>query len=505
MRYQYKIADTNIFLIDPIVALYGFGPKDQDTVNHLIIPSKVLNEMDKFKTEQYTERGYNSRVFSRELKKITREKGALSEPVKLRDNYFLQVSFESTPVPFTKDELINDDYIIGTAKYYAENHSNENVELITNDDLVYIKASSLGINVSDWIGARAVSSIEESYKGWRTVRAPKHIYNNLKDGALDITNTKIEGLEDIMPNEYILFVDENLPESYEVPIFNSKNENSTDFALARYVSNIKSFENGCIVHVNPRSANNSSVLSIKSRNYEQAFALDALLNPNIKLVNLIGMAGTGKTLLSLAAGINMLNMEDESKSKQYDRVIATRMMISSGGQELGALPGDIGDKMDPYMEPIYDNLKPEMFKKFIDKNGNAEPRKTKVLLEQKKEEINEIYKMNAFKTHLLNNDKLVIQPLQAMRGRSIDGAFFIVTEGQNLSPSEIKTIITRAGENTKIVVEGDPDQIDKKGLTDVINGLMHASEKFKEQEISATVKLFQGERSELATLGGKLL
>ena len=414
---------------------------------------------------------------------------------------------DSNPTSFSNEGLTSDDYIIGTAKNIAEKETYESVELITNDNLMYIKASKLGLSVSDWREARAVSKLEDSFDGWRTVRAPKRLFNNLNHAYMDMANTKIAGLENLMPNEYILFLDENLPEDYEMPSFNGTNENSNDFALGRYISKVSGLENGGIAPIKTRGSEKSSILGISARNYEQAFALDALLDPEIKLVNIIGYAGTGKTLISLAAGISMLNMKNIPNSHLYDKLIATRIMVSAAGEELGILPGDISEKMAPYMAPIYDNLKPKMFEKFINtlQRNPKERKNIKNSMNQKQEEYEKTIRANAFKEHLIEDDRLLIQPLSVIRGRSIDDSYFILTEGQNVSPAEVKTFITRAGENTKVVIEGDRDQIDRKGLTTLINGLMHSSEKFKEQEISATIRLTKGERSELATLGAKLL
>ena len=215
------------------------------------------------------------------------------------------------------------------------------------------------------------------------------------------------------------------------------------------------------------------VYGIKPKNAEQAFALNALLNPDIKLVALQGVAGTGKTLLALASALD--------QHKQFQQIILARPVVPLSNKEIGFLPGDAADKIGPYMEPLWDNLK------FIKSQFGENERKYKAI------------------TELQESGKIVISPLAFIRGRSLSNIIFIVDEAQNLTPHEIKTIITRAGENTKIIFTGDINQIDTPYLDEQSNGLAYLIEKLKGQRLFAHVKLEKGERSELANLANDLL
>jgi len=215
------------------------------------------------------------------------------------------------------------------------------------------------------------------------------------------------------------------------------------------------------------------VYGIKPKNAEQAFALNALLNDNIKLVALQGVAGTGKTLLALASALE--------QSKKYQQIILARPIVPLSNKEIGFLPGDANDKIGPYMEPLWDNLK------FIKSQFGENEKKHKAILE------------------LEEGGKIVIAPLAFIRGRSLSNIIFIVDEAQNLTPHEVKTIITRAGENTKIIFTGDINQIDTPYLDEHSNGLAYLVDRLNGQQLFAHVKLEKGERSELANLANDLL
>ncbi|HPS96415.1 MAG TPA: PhoH family protein, partial [Bacteroidales bacterium] len=212
---------------------------------------------------------------------------------------------------------------------------------------------------------------------------------------------------------------------------------------------------------------------IDSRNDEQAFALDALLNPDIKLVSLTGTAGTGKTLLALAAAVE--------QEEQYDQILLSRPVIPLQNQDMGFLPGDVKDKLGPYMLPLFDNLT------VIKKSFKSTSREA-IKIEE-----------------MLRSEKLLISPLAYIRGRSLSNVFFIIDEAQNLTPHEVKTIITRAGEGSKLVFTGDIYQIDSPYLDIHSNGLTHLGDKLYGQELFAHINLIKGERSELSELAGKLL
>ena len=212
---------------------------------------------------------------------------------------------------------------------------------------------------------------------------------------------------------------------------------------------------------------------IKPKNAEQAFALNALMNNNVKLVALQGVAGTGKTLLALASALE--------QSKSYQQIIMARPIVPLSNKEIGFLPGDANDKISPYMEPLFDNLK------FIKSQFGENERKHKAIIEMEQ------------------NGKIIISPLAFIRGRSLSNILFIIDEAQNLTPHEIKTIITRAGENTKIIFSGDVNQIDTPYLDEQSNGLAYLIDRLKGQSLFAHIKLEKGERSELANIANELL
>jgi PhoH-like ATPase len=246
-------------------------------------------------------------------------------------------------------------------------------------------------------------------------------------------------------------------------LFKIEREEGSHPVLARYSS-----ESDSLIGVKKIKS-----YGIEARNDEQAFALEALLNPDIKLVSLTGMAGTGKTLLALAAAIE--------QEQAFDQILLSRPVIPLQNQDMGFLPGDIKEKLGPYMLPLFDNLS-------VIKNSFRDTSKEVVRIEE-----------------MLRTEKLLISPLAYIRGRSLSNVFFIVDEAQNLTPHEIKTIITRAGEGSKLVFTGDIHQIDSPYLDIHSNGLTHLSEKMYGQELFCHINLTKGERSELSELAGKLL
>ncbi len=497
LRKQYHTADTNVFLMDPIAAIYGFAPRKRGNENHLVIPGNVLDEMEKFKTEQNTERGANSRLFSRELMKIVKGSGkSINEPIRISDNYYLRVSLDSSPVNFSTAETTNDDYIIGVAKYLQDNvaKAGDYVELVSNDTLVYLKGSALGLNVSDWRSQRAVSNIDDLYTGSMQLSVPKGLLRKASDGILRLSDIHEQG-KLYYPNQYFALTDDSLKKGYEIPSFGNNADNTTNFGLVRYIPRMHKGTGG-FVPVKHYSTKAGSVMNIQARNFQQAFALDALSNPKIKLVNLLGPAGSGKTLLAIASGLNSIKSKYNDSKGAYNKLLISRLMVSSSGDELGFLPGDISSKMSPFLQPIYDNFKPIMFEDFVNKTTKSSKERNK---------IKHTADPMRFRDFLQEEGVLEIQPMSTLRGRSIDGSFIVLDEGQNVSPAEVKTLITRAGEGTKIVITGDPDQIDRGGLTSLINGLLHASENFKGEEVAGSIFLPKGERSELATLGARLL
>jgi PhoH-like ATPase len=299
--------------------------------------------------------------------------------------------------------------------------------------------------------------------------------------AQDYENDKVANIDDLYKGIRILdgVNQELISKLYEIP----DGVNSNEFSLEPNMTGHQFFimkNNGssALAHYNPANKTLSRVIKqttygIEPRNAEQTFALEALINPDIQLVSLTGKAGTGKTLLALAAALQ--------QHKRYKQIFLARPIVPLANRDLGFLPGDLKEKMDPYMQPLYDNLT--------------------VIKHKFSHQSPEFLRIN----DMMKEEKLVITPLAYIRGRSLSSIFFIVDEAQNLTPHEIKTIITRAGEGTKMVFTGDIEQIDSPYLDIASNGLSYLSDKMKDQDIFAHVNLVKGERSFLAELASKLL
>ena len=436
------VLDTNVLLYDP-QALYKF--KD----NNIIIPIPVIEEIDRFKKD-LNEIGRNARYISRQLDEL-RKKGKLSNGVELESGGMLKVMlYDKTHKELLPPELISnkaDNLIISVAMSLAEKDRECQTIFVTKDTNLRIKADALGLAAQDYISTKI--DISESYSGYRQLQVSgdkiSELYKKLKTPAGD---------EQLYPNQCIELV-------------NSSNTSNT--ALARNDKKTNTYN--CL------KLPKDPIWGIKARNKEQNFAFDLLLDDNLKLVTLTGVAGTGKTLLAIAAGLQ--KSTDESI---YKKLLVSRPIFPMG-KDLGFLPGDIEDKLKPWMQPIFDNIE---------------------LLFQG-------YSVNEKKSHAKGYQELMklgmieLEPLTYIRGRSIPQQYMIVDEAQNLTPHEIKTIITRAGNNTKIVLTGDPYQIDNPYIDASSNGLLYVVERFKDESIAGHINLVKGERSELAEKAAKLL
>ncbi len=434
------IIDTNVLLHD-YKCIYNFEEND------VIIPIVVLEELDKFK------RGndlinFHAREFTRELDK-------LSGDLLLTANIPLGENLGNLHIETGKDfsEKVNESFpertadhrILAIAEYVRSSNKDKTVVLITKDINLRMKAKSLGIIAQDYENDK-VANIDDLYKGI----------------------TVMEGVEHSL-----------ISKLYELP----EGVNAEDFRLDKDLKGHQFFimkNNGssALAHYNPVNRMLNRVIKqttygIDPRNAEQTFAIEALSNPDVQLVSLTGKAGTGKTLLALAAALQ--------QHKRYKQIFLARPIVPLANRDLGFLPGDVKEKMDPYMQPLYDNLT--------------------VIKHKFSHQSPEFLRIN----DMMKDDKLVITPLAYIRGRSLSSIFFIVDEAQNLTPHEIKTIITRAGEGTKMVFTGDIEQIDSPYLDTASNGLSYLSDKMKSQDIFAHVNLVKGERSFLAELASKLL
>jgi len=440
---KYYVFDTNVLLYDPDCI-----EKFQGENIFVVIPITVVEEIDKFKKEM-TERGRNARQFSRNIEEI-RKKGDISKGIKLENGSTLIIKIpEKTLADYGKNIFIGDEgdnRILATALQLKEKCCNsDRVIFLTKDINLRIKASALGLETRDY-EERDIQKFGEHYQGWIEINVSSEIIDkiyinkkvNLSELALD---------EEIFANEFIFLKSEK---NAALTIFNDKLKE--------------------IQLIDPKFKE-QEFWGIKARNREQIFSLYLLLDDSIKLVSLVGKAGTGKTLLALAAGLTAV-----VDNKIYKKLIVSRP-ISPLGKDLGFLPGDVGAKLSPWMSPIYDNLD------FLVGKGGDE------------------YSYQ----YLIEKGIVELEPLTYIRGRSIANQYLIVDEAQNLTPHEIKTIITRAGEDTKIVLTGDPYQIDTPYLDSTNNGLVYVLEKFKGQSIAGTVTLTKGERSELAEVASNIL
>ncbi len=437
------ILDTNVLLFDPR-AIFKFDD------NLVVIPITVIEEVDNFKKDE-NETGRNARQVSRILDGL-RERGSLSQGVQLDSGGTLQVylgSGKGVPyAPALQSKRKADLTILSVALELKERGEGRPVFFLTKDTNLRIRADALGISAFDY--EPTAMSIDELYMGWKEVTwSPERLDLLARKGE-----APREGLS-LYPNELLCIRSE---------------DGSSQSILAR--------ESADLEKVHKLRGLKKSVWGIYPRNLEQTFAFDLLLDDSVRLVTLVGKAGTGKTLLAIAAGLAKVG--DESV---YHRLLVSRPVFPLG-RDLGFLPGDLEEKLNPWMQPIYDNVELLM--------GSAS--------KEKKRTGNRYgYK------ELINMGLLAIEPLTYIRGRSIPNQFLIVDEAQNLTPHEIKTIITRVGNNTKIVITGDPHQIDNPYVDSSSNGLTFIVERFKEERMSGHVTLSKGERSELAELASNIL
>ncbi len=432
------LLDTNVLLHDP-QALFKFAD------NNLIIPITVIEEIDRFKKD-LNETGRNARHVSRTLDGL-RKKGHLITGVELESGGHLRVVLHSREaMDRLPPELIDDrgdNRILAVALDLKE--AGEHPVFVTKDTNLRIKADALGLVAEDYSSDKV--EVDDLYSGYTDVMVDKdQIDKFFEEGYLDF-----EG--DFQPNQFLTLTDSSNPSHTALGRY--------DQTMRRVVALIRLPKEG--------------IWGIHSRNREQQFALDLLMNDDIQLVSLVGKAGTGKTLLAIAVGLH--KSADEGC---YSRLLVSRPVFPLG-KDLGFLPGDIEEKLAPWMQPIFDNV--ELLLGSVDEQGKRK---------------------RGYK-ELVDLGLLEIEALTYIRGRSIPKQYLIVDEAQNLTPHEIKTIVTRAGEGTKVVLTGDPYQIDNPYIDASSNGLTYAVEKFKGQEIAGHVTLDKGERSMLAELAANLL
>jgi PhoH-like ATPase len=431
------VLDTNVLLFDP-TAFRKFGK------NTVFIPLIVIEEIDRFKKDQ-NENGRSARNFSRYIDDL-RSRCPLSDGVVLDSGGTLIISVDrrvdSKNLPI--DVSINDNLILSSA--LAFKLEGVDVHLITKDINLRLKADILGVPAEDY-GTLDIA-LDELYSGQRVFEISAERLKEYETGrflALDE-----EEQFGVFPNEYFILQEFHNPRRR---------------LLGRYHQGKK----GIVPLISLREG----IWGIYPKNVEQQFALDALLNDEIALVSLVGKAGTGKTLLAIAAGL-----EKTIAQGKYSRLLVSRP-IQPMGRDLGFLPGDVNEKLAPWMQPIFDNMD--------------------FLFNQNRKQAGTSYE------ELINQGMLHIEPLTYIRGRSIPGQYLIVDEAQNLSPHEVKTIVTRAGEGTKIVLTGDCQQIDSPYLDETNNGLAYVVDRLKTEDIIGHTTLRIGERSPLSEVASKLL
>jgi len=411
----------------------------------------VLEEIDQFK-KGVDEKSRNARQIGRYLDSL-RTQGSLQEGVRMENGGTIQVTVNKD-VTDTADKLFFldriDNLIIGTALYFKEKYPDKQVTLISKDTNVRIKADAVGINSENY--ETDTIKFEELYTGWNPVEVEKSDFDEATVKGF-LPNT----FGEFCPNQYLRITD---------------NQDPARSRSLRYLKSSNAFHAMQFYTGEP-------VFGITARNFEQEMALDLLLDDSIKLVSLSGKAGTGKTLLAMAAGLQKV-VEDQ----KYTRLVISRP-ISPLGKDLGYLPGTKSEKFNPWMQPIYDNMD-ILLSLHEDKSYENMKNKRKPSIED-----------------FMDYGFLELEPLTYIRGRSLPDQFIIIDEAQNLTPHEMKTIITRAGENTKLVLTGDPYQIDIPYLDSASNGLSVAVEKLKNEDIVGHMTLEKGERSKLADLAAK--
>ena len=432
------VLDTNVHLADS-KAIFTF--KDDD----IIIPLKVLEEIDKHKKRQDGV-GANARHFIRILDDL-RSTGDLHTGVKIPngEGKLAVRAFDPIYMPDGLEKEDPDNQIISTALKEKSKYKRKKVILVTQDINMRVKCDSLGFPSEDYKTNRFIDTHEELFSGFATHLVDDQFIDQFYIGKEKLTLDPDEG--NFHPNQYILLV---------------SNENEKKTALAKFTNYLSP-----IVNINDYK---NEAWGVHPRNKEQKFAIDLLSDPNIPIVTITGKAGTGKTLLALAAGL-----EQVLEKSIYKKLIVSKPVQAMGSQDIGFLPGTLEEKMRPWLMPIQDNLDFLM-------NGNAKNIE-----------------------HLYDNGTIEIEALSYIRGRSISNAYVIIDEVQNLSPHELKTIVTRVGENTKIILTGDVEQIDNAFLDSTSNGLTYAIERFKSFDLAGHISLIKGERSKVATLAAKVL
>lgn len=442
--------NKKIFVLDTNVLLHSAAALESFADNEIVIPMTVLEELDKFKRNQ-DELGRNSRHVIRKLDQL-REKGSLFTGVCL-DNAAepdqcgsLRVVISDGFLFENADMSVPDNRILNVASMLKKQFPDRQVIFITKDINLRLKADAFGIKVQDFEKERV--DYNELFTGSRTENVSGELIDQFhQEKSIPVP----AGMNNIQPNEFVLLQD-------------AVNSKHAAFGWRRF-DRLEKLHDGIAEHV----------WNITPRSREQRMALHLLMDPEIPLVTLVGKAGSGKTLLALAAALELTE-----KQNVYSRILVSRPIIPLGN-DIGYLPGDKDEKLDVWMQPIYDNLE------FLLRSDKRESSARRQIEEMKR------------------NKKLEVEALTYIRGRTIPNQFVIVDEAQNLTPHEVKTIVSRCGEGTKIVLTGDPDQIDNPYLDASSNGLTNIVEHMKHLPLSGHITLMKSERSPLAAAAAEFL
>jgi PhoH-like ATPase len=441
------VLDTNVLLYDPH-ALFVFDEHD------ILLPMTVIEEIDRFKRD-LNETGRNARTISRILDEL-RARGSLRDGVRLDDGGVLRVEYQThgPELDITWGPESNDNRILRQVLRLRQ-ETKGYLALVTRDTNMRLKCDALGVTAEDYQNAHI--EVDEQYSGVTERATTSEVVDEVHavgHVALDVLG---EGTG-LYPQQIVILTAADAP---------SKTAMVRVDVRRRRLRKVARHKDG--------------VWGIFARNKEQLFALELLLDDDIHLVTLNGSAGTGKTLLAIAAGLK--KVADEGT---YRKMLVSRPIFPLG-RDIGFLPGDVGEKLNPWMKPIFDNLE-----LLLSNRADGTPVRGSKHPEPEYQ-------------YLLDQKIIEVEPLTYIRGRSIPKQFLIVDEAQNLTPHELKTVLTRAGEGTKIVLTGDPEQIDNPYVDAMSNGLTYTVERFKNSEIAGHVTLKKGERSPLAELAAQLL
>jgi PhoH-like ATPase len=442
--------EKKVFILDTSVILFEHNSILNFDEHDIGIPITVLEELDNFKKGNDT-KNFEAREFIRLIDKLAKDQMLHNwNPLngKTKGNFKVLMETGGNTGTLDANKVFNEykaDHRILNSALILQKEEDRKVILVSKDINLRLKAKSLGLQAEDYTTGK-VQNLNSLYAG-------KTILDDVDPNVIDLLYEK-----GYCPPEDLLGDAANLVKNHYYILRSGKKS-----ILAFYNS-----ANGMVEHVEKRS-----VYGIKPRNAEQAFAIHAVTKPEIKLVTMQGVAGTGKTLIALAGALE--------QKREYKQIYLARPIVPLSNKDIGYLPGDIKSKLNPYMEPLWDNLK------FIQNQYNESDKEYSKI------------------TEMVTNEKLVITPLAYIRGRSLSNICFIVDEAQNLTPHEVKTIITRAGENTKIIFTGDIFQIDTPYLDSQSNGLSYLIDRIKDHELYAHITLEKGERSELANLANDLL